>query len=45
MALSSVGRFGDGMTHGSPVSSKYIERRQPVEHDDIEAGADAEGSR
>ena len=29
MALSSVGRFGDGMTHGSPVSSKYIERRQP----------------
>ena len=21
--------FGDGITHGSPVSSKYIDRRQP----------------
>ena len=29
MAVSSVGMFGDGMTHGRPVSSKYIPRDQP----------------
>ena len=28
-SLSSVGMFGDGITHGRPVSSKYISRRQP----------------
>ena len=29
MAVSSVGMFGDGITHGSPVASKYMSRRQP----------------
>ena len=27
---SSVGRFGDGRTHGNPVSSNHIARRQPA---------------
>ena len=29
MAVSSVGMFGDGMTHGKSVASEYISRRQP----------------
>ena len=29
MAVSSVGMFGEGITQGSPVSSKYMARRQP----------------
>ena len=29
MAESSVGMFGDGITNGMPVASKYIDRDQP----------------
>ena len=29
IAVSSVGMFGDGITHGKPVSSKCIGRFQP----------------
>ena len=29
MALSSVGMFGDGITHGAPISSAKASRRQP----------------
>ena len=29
MALSSVGTFGDGSTHGTSVSSQYIARDHP----------------
>jgi len=28
-AVSTVGMLGDGRTHGSPVASKSIDRRQP----------------
>ena len=37
--------FGDGITHGRPVASKYISRRQPSIGDDFEVGADAELAR
>ena len=29
MAVSSVGMLGEGITHGSPVWSAYMSRRQP----------------
>ena len=44
-ALSSVGMFGDGITHGRPVSSKYMLARPAVHRDDVERGADAEVAR
>ncbi len=35
-ALVSFGRFGDGRTQGSPVSSNHIERRQPDDGNDVQ---------
>ena len=42
MAVSSVGMFGDGITQGSPVSSKYMSRDQPsiVHHAEVRADAE-----
>ena len=37
--------FGDGITHGSAVSSAYISRRQPSIAHDLERRAEAELAR